>query len=250
MTVGHGLAVVIQADDGPAKPAPAALFSAVKQTAVFFTATASNQPRCLFGVCLFGVRPISLWGHFSLGSFLFGVISLWGQTDLEFHFSLGSDRFRIFSAQAKGAFQCQEISPRVRFALEQSGESRRQVRDALGAGEAKDRHELGAGGLGMVLRQVGEHLFGVSIPFGSHPFWVTSLWVTFLWGQTDFISLGSDRFRIFSAQAKGAFQCHFSLGSDRFRIFSAQAKGAVPVPGDLASCSIRSGAERRIAPTG
>ena len=70
--------------------------------------------------------------------------------------SLGSDRFRIFSAQAKGAFQCQEISPRVRFALEQSGESRRQVRDALGAGEAKDRHELGAGGLGMVLRQVGE----------------------------------------------------------------------------------------------
>ena len=46
--------------------------------------------------------------------------------------------------------------PRVRFALEQSGESRRQVRDALGAGEAKDRHELGAGGLGMVLRQVGE----------------------------------------------------------------------------------------------
>jgi len=79
--------------------------------------------------------------------------SLWGQTDL---FSLGSDRFRIFSAQAKGAFQCHEISPRVRFALEQSGESRRQVRDALGAGEAKDRHELGAGGLGMVLRQVGE----------------------------------------------------------------------------------------------
>ena len=70
--------------------------------------------------------------------------------------SLGSDRFRIFSAQAKGAFQCHEISPRVRFALEQSGESRRQVRDALGAGEAKDRHELGAGGLGMVLRQVGE----------------------------------------------------------------------------------------------
>ena len=70
--------------------------------------------------------------------------------------SLGSDRFRIFSAQAKGAFQCQEISPRVRFALEQSGESRRQVRDALGAGEAKDRHELGAVGLGMVLRQVGE----------------------------------------------------------------------------------------------
>ena len=67
-----------------------------------------------------------------------------------------SDRFRIFSAQAKGAFQCQEISPRVRFALEQSGESRRQVGDALGAGEAKDRHELGAGGLGMVLRQVGE----------------------------------------------------------------------------------------------
>ena len=48
----------------------------------------------------------------------------------------------IFSAQAKGAFQCQEISPCVRFALEQSGESRRQVRDALGAGEAKDRHEL------------------------------------------------------------------------------------------------------------
>ena len=39
---------------------------------------------------------------------------------------------------------------------EQSGESRRQVRDALGAGEAKDRHELGAGSLGMVLRQVGE----------------------------------------------------------------------------------------------
>ena len=69
---------------------------------------------------------------------------------------LGSDRFRIFSAQAKGAFQCHEISPRVRFALEQSGESRRQVRDALGAGEAKDRHELGAGGLGMMLRQVGE----------------------------------------------------------------------------------------------
>ena len=67
-----------------------------------------------------------------------------------------SDRFRIFSAQAKGAFQCHEISPRVRLALEQSGESRRQVRDALGAGEAKDRHELGAGGLGMVLRQVGE----------------------------------------------------------------------------------------------
>ena len=31
--------------------------------------------------------------------------------------SLGSDRFRIFSAQAKGAFQCHEISPRVRFAL-------------------------------------------------------------------------------------------------------------------------------------
>src|SRR5271165_4846110 len=56
--------------------------------------------------------------------------------------TLGSDRFRIFSAQAKGAFQCQEILPRVRFALEQSGESRRQVRDALGAGEAKDRHEL------------------------------------------------------------------------------------------------------------
>src|SRR5271157_4386212 len=94
----------------------------------------------------------------------------WGQTDLEFSFCpwgqtdlpapgvrpiylpLGSDRFRIFSAQAKGAFQCREISPRVRFALEQSGESRRQVRDALGAGEAKDRHELGAGGLGMVLR--------------------------------------------------------------------------------------------------
>ena len=72
-------------------------------------------------------------------------MSLWGQ-----------DRFRIFSAQAKGAFQCHEISPRVRFALEQSGESRRQVRDALGAGEAKDRHELGAGSLGMVLRQVGE----------------------------------------------------------------------------------------------
>ncbi len=69
---------------------------------------------------------------------------------------LGSDRFRIFSAQAKGTFQCREISPRVRFALEQSGESRRQVRDALGAGEAKDRHQLGAGGLGMVLRQVGE----------------------------------------------------------------------------------------------
>ena len=73
-----------------------------------------------------------------------------------YRISLESDRFRIFSAQAKGAFQCQEISPRVRFALEQSGESRRQVRDALGAGEAKDRHELGAGGLGMVLRQVGE----------------------------------------------------------------------------------------------
>ena len=31
-----------------------------------------------------------------------------------------SDRFRIFSAQAKGAFQCHEISPRVRFALEQT----------------------------------------------------------------------------------------------------------------------------------
>ena len=73
---------------------------------------------------------------------------------------MGSDRFRIFSAQAKGAFQCQEISPRVRFALEQSGESRRQVRDALGAGEAKDRHELGAGGLGMVLRQLGEDSAG------------------------------------------------------------------------------------------
>ena len=96
--------------------------------------------------------------------------SLWAQTDLEFSplrpgqgrvlpvpgVSLGSDRFRIFSAQAKGAFQCQEISPRVRFALEQSGESRRQVRDALGVGEAKERHELGAGDLGMVLRQVGE----------------------------------------------------------------------------------------------
>ena len=85
------------------------------------------------------------------------------QTDLEFSPLRpepspvpGSDRFRIFSAQAKGAFQCHEISPRVRFALEQSGESRRQVRDALGAGEAKDRYELGAGGLGMVLRQVGE----------------------------------------------------------------------------------------------
>ena len=44
-----------------------------------------------------------------------------------------------------------EILPRVRFGLEQSGESRRQARDALGAGEAKDRHELGAGGLGIVL---------------------------------------------------------------------------------------------------
>src|SRR5208337_2287118 len=72
------------------------------------------------------------------------------------HISSGSDRFRIFSAQAKGAFQCHEILPRVRFALEQSGESRRQVRNALGAGEAKDRHQLGASGLGMVLRQVGE----------------------------------------------------------------------------------------------
>src|SRR5271157_1272980 len=37
----------------------------------------------------------------------------WGQTDLEFSpliilgvLSLGSDRFRIFSAQAKGEFQC------------------------------------------------------------------------------------------------------------------------------------------------
>ena len=54
-------------------------------------------------------------------------------------------------SQAKGAFQCHEILPRVRFGLEQSGESRRQTRDALGAGEAKDRHELGAGGLGIVL---------------------------------------------------------------------------------------------------
>ena len=67
-----------------------------------------------------------------------------------------SDRFRIFSAQAEGEFQCHEISPRVRLGLEQSGESRRQVRDALGAEEAENRHELGAGGLGMVLRQVGE----------------------------------------------------------------------------------------------
>ena len=41
---------------------------------------------------------------------------------------------------------------------EQSGESRRQVRESLGAGEAEDRHELGAGGLGMVLRQVGAGL--------------------------------------------------------------------------------------------
>src|SRR5271165_227138 len=56
-----------------------------------------------------------------------------------FGWSLGSDRFRIFSAQAKGAFQCHEILPRVRFGLEQSGESRRQARDALGAGKAKDR---------------------------------------------------------------------------------------------------------------
>ena len=89
-------------------------------------------------------------GSVPLGSRAPGVCP-WGRG-----LPLGSDRFRIFSAQAKGAFQCQEISPRVRFALEQSGESRRQVRDALGAGEAKDRHELGAGGLGMVLRQVGE----------------------------------------------------------------------------------------------
>jgi hypothetical protein len=59
---------------------------------------------------LFGVRPIlSLWGlslSISLGSHLFGVTSLWGQTDLEFSrsisclfgvivslVSLGSDRF-------------------------------------------------------------------------------------------------------------------------------------------------------------
>ena len=50
------------------------------------------------------------------------------------------------------------------------------------------------------------------------------------WGQTDFLSLGSDRFRIFSAQAKISLLLSLgsdrflSLGSDRFRIFSAQAK--------------------------
>ena len=73
------------------------------------------------------------------------IKSLWGQTDFEFS-----------PLRPRAQFRCQEISPRVRFALERSGETRRQVRDALGAGEAKDRHEPGAGGLGMVLRQVGE----------------------------------------------------------------------------------------------
>ena len=70
-----------------------------------------------------------------------GVTCLYDTQLLVACVSLGSDRFRIFPAQAKGAFQCHEISPRIRFALEQSGESRRQVRDALGAGEAKDRYD-------------------------------------------------------------------------------------------------------------
>ena len=45
---------------------------------------------------------------------------------------LGSYRFKIFYAQAEGEFQCHEISPRVRLGLEQSGESRRQVRTETG----------------------------------------------------------------------------------------------------------------------
>jgi len=44
---------------------------------------------------------VTPWGHYSLGSDYF----------------LGSDRFRIFSAQAEGEFQCHEISPRVRLGL-------------------------------------------------------------------------------------------------------------------------------------
>jgi hypothetical protein len=56
--------------------------------------------------------------------------------------SLGSDRFRIFSAQAESDSQCHEISPRVRWGLEQSGESRRQVRNALGAGRSGGGHPL------------------------------------------------------------------------------------------------------------
>ncbi len=46
--------------------------------------------------------------------------------------SLGSDRFRIFSAQAEGEFQCHEISPRVRLGLEQSRAANRA--DRLGTG--------------------------------------------------------------------------------------------------------------------
>ena len=53
----------------------------------------------LWGPSLWGQTGPSLWGP-----------SLWGQTDLEFSLSLGSDRFRIFSAQATSLWGQTHIS--------------------------------------------------------------------------------------------------------------------------------------------
>ena len=136
--------------------------------------------------------------------------SLWAQTDLEFSplrpgqgrvlpvpgVSLGSDRFRIFSAQAKGAFQCHEISPRVRFALEQSGESRCRLGTLSG-------------------RLFGVRPIRVSLRlFGVRP--ISSLWGPSLWGQTDLeFSPLRPRARSSARRSRLAFDSLWSRAANR-----------------------------------
>ena len=209
---------------------------------------------CLFGVmslwgqgsCLFGVRPIclfvSLWGQtdfVSLGSDRFCLfVSLWGQTDLEFSplrlgqrrvlpvpgvslgsVSLGSDRFRIFSAQAMCLFGVRllfGVRPISDFSLGSLWGLLFGVIFSLGS----DRFRIFSAQARPKARSSSARcLFGVRpiCLFGVRPVSLGS------------VSLGSDRFRIFSAQAKGAFQCQEISPRVRFALEqSGESRRQVP----------------------
>ena len=181
---------------------------------------------------LFGVRPIfALWGHLlfgvcSLGSALWGQCSLgsdsalWGQTDLVLfgvQCSLGSDRFSALWGQTDLDFSLlrpgqgrvlpvpgvslSALWGRVLFGVECS--LRVLFASALWGQTDLEFSPLRPG-QGRVLPVPGVSL-GSDCLFG----------VMSLWGQGSRVLFGVEC-------SLGSFEC--SLGSDRFRIFSAQAR--------------------------
>ena len=134
--------------------------------------------------------------------------SLWGPSlCVSLCVSLGSDRFRIFSAQAKGAFQCHEISPRVRFALSLWGHAL-SLCVSLGS-------LFGVRGLSL-----GVSLWGqTDLEFSPLCLLVS------LWGQTD---LEFSPLCLFGVRRLFGVRLFVSLGSDRF-LFGVFLFGVRPI---------------------